>query len=220
MPYLFSRTFMGGRFGVDFGSVRVHTGAEARDLNRSLHAYAFTSGSDIFFADGQFHPGTTDGDRLLAHELTHVVQQTGAVQRSTETRVQTLRLGNWAHQGIQDRLIAENPSLLGEVHIPGALSRDAETAAGFDLDNLDKRGFADLYHSAPNIVSGIRSGYPSKPGVPKQLAIPRASTSTSARVANARSSARPLRIRRKSKAAGLTCSTINPVSRRRSKSAS
>ncbi len=167
----FSRTFMEGRFGVDFGSVRVHTGAEAHDLNRSLHAYAFTSGSDIFFADGQFRPGTTDGDRLLAHELTHVVQQTGAVQRSAETRVQTLRLGNWAHQGIQDRLIAENPSLLGEVHIPGALSPDAETAAGFDLDNLDKRGFADLYHSDPNIVSGIRS-LPVKAGSPEAIGDP------------------------------------------------
>ncbi|HWB85235.1 MAG TPA: DUF4157 domain-containing protein [Bryobacteraceae bacterium] len=166
-----SRTFMEERFGVDFGHVRVHTGTDADDLNRSLHAYAFTSGSDIFFAAGQFRPGTADGDRLLAHELTHVVQQTGAVQRSTETRVQTLRLGNWAHKGIQDRLIADNPDLLGEVHIPGALSPDAEAAAGFDIDNLDKRGFADLYRSAGNIVSGIRS-MPVKASSPEAVGDP------------------------------------------------
>jgi pimeloyl-ACP methyl ester carboxylesterase len=64
-------------FGADFGSVRVHTGSKSDQLNRSMSAKAFTVGSDIFFRQGDYNPGSTDGDELIAHELTHVVQQGG-----------------------------------------------------------------------------------------------------------------------------------------------
>ena len=63
-------------FGVDFNDVRVHTDAEANGLNKSLKARAFTKGNDIFFRQGEYSPGSGDGRKLLAHELTHVVQQT------------------------------------------------------------------------------------------------------------------------------------------------
>jgi hypothetical protein len=63
------------RFGDDFSDVRVHANAGAA---AALQARAFTVGSDIFFAPGEYHPGDHDGQRLLAHELTHVVQQRGA----------------------------------------------------------------------------------------------------------------------------------------------
>ncbi len=62
------------RFGDDFSDVRVHANAGAA---AALQARAFTVGSDIFFAAGDYHPGDHDGQRLLAHELTHVVQQRG-----------------------------------------------------------------------------------------------------------------------------------------------
>ncbi len=65
-------------FGADLAGVRVHTDAEAHDLNRSVGATAFTTGSDIFFGQGAYAPGSGAGDHLLAHELTHVVQQRGA----------------------------------------------------------------------------------------------------------------------------------------------
>jgi len=65
------------KLGADFGHVRIHTGSEVDALNRSLGARAFTTGSDIFFAQGQYDPLPGSGKRLLAHELTHVVQQTG-----------------------------------------------------------------------------------------------------------------------------------------------
>jgi hypothetical protein len=68
-------------FGIDFSGVRVHTGSRADSLNRALNARAFTSGSDIFFRDGEYAPGSAEGRELLAHELTHVVQQGGAVQQ-------------------------------------------------------------------------------------------------------------------------------------------
>ena len=66
------------RLGDDLGDVHVHDDAEAAGLARSVEARAFTVGSDIWFDAGEHRPGTDDGDRLLAHELTHVVQQRGA----------------------------------------------------------------------------------------------------------------------------------------------
>jgi len=70
-----TRGFMESRFGADLGSVRVHTGTEAVRLNRELNARAFTLGSDIYFNEDQYQPRTESGRRLLAHELTHTVQQ-------------------------------------------------------------------------------------------------------------------------------------------------
>jgi hypothetical protein len=66
---------MEGRLGHDFSKVRVHTGTEPNVLNRQLGARAFTVGSDIFFRSGAYEPGSTGGQQLLAHELTHVAQQ-------------------------------------------------------------------------------------------------------------------------------------------------
>lgn len=71
-----TRAYMEPRFGHNFGQVRVHTDEEAAASARSVRALAFTVGSDIVFATGQYSPGTRSGRRLLAHELTHVVQQT------------------------------------------------------------------------------------------------------------------------------------------------
>jgi peptidoglycan hydrolase-like protein with peptidoglycan-binding domain len=63
-------------FQRDFRSVRMHTGTEADSLSRAVGARAFTTGDDIFFREGESAPGTAAGRKLLAHELTHVVQQT------------------------------------------------------------------------------------------------------------------------------------------------
>ena len=64
--------------GDDLGDVRVHTDTTADALARSVSARAFTTGTDVYFAAGEYRPGTPDGDELLAHELTHVAQQRGA----------------------------------------------------------------------------------------------------------------------------------------------
>ena len=66
------------RFGHDFSRVRVHSGAEAEQSALEVSANAYTIGSDIVFGAGRFAPGTNEGRRLIAHELTHVVQQSGA----------------------------------------------------------------------------------------------------------------------------------------------
>jgi hypothetical protein len=73
-----ARSRFSGDLGDGLGDVRVHTDSTANELARSVSARAFVTGSDMFFAQGEYKPGTTGGDRLLAHELTHVVQQRGA----------------------------------------------------------------------------------------------------------------------------------------------
>lgn len=75
------RAQMEPAFNADFSGVRVHADGQADNLNRSLSARAFATGQDIFFKQGEYNPGSSSGRELLAHELTHVVQQNGdAVQ--------------------------------------------------------------------------------------------------------------------------------------------
>ena len=72
---------MGSALGYDVSDVRVHTSPEADELNRQLDAEAFTTGRDVFFREGTYNPHSSDGQELIAHELTHVVDQSeGAVQ--------------------------------------------------------------------------------------------------------------------------------------------
>lgn len=70
-----ARTFSEPRFGRDFSQVRVHTDAQAAQSAQAVNALAFTVGQDIVFGTGQYAPATVAGNKLLAHELTHVVQQ-------------------------------------------------------------------------------------------------------------------------------------------------
>ena len=62
-------------FGADFSGVKVHTDTQSDQLNQSIQAKAFTTGKDIFFRQGEYDPGSRGGQELIAHELTHVVQQ-------------------------------------------------------------------------------------------------------------------------------------------------
>ncbi|WP_293112763.1 DUF4157 domain-containing protein, partial [Moorena sp. SIO4G3] len=76
MPIALSiRKPMEQSFGADFSGVRVHSDAQSDQLNQSIQARAFTTGKDIFFRQGEYNPGSRGGQELIAHELTHVVQQ-------------------------------------------------------------------------------------------------------------------------------------------------
>lgn len=75
-----ARSYFEPRFGHDFSQVRVHSDAQAAEAAQHLRARAFTVGSHVAFGAGQYAPSSTDGRRLLAHELTHVVQQAGNAQ--------------------------------------------------------------------------------------------------------------------------------------------
>ena len=78
------RAVLEPRFGYDFSQVRIHTDARAAESARAVNALAYTVGRDIVFGVGQYAPGTSRGQRLMAHELTHVVQQNS--QGSINTR--------------------------------------------------------------------------------------------------------------------------------------
>jgi len=98
-------------FGSDLSAVRVHNDTRHNHVAKSLNAKAFTVGSDIFFGQGHYIPGSRDGDRLLAHELTHVMQQSsGNVRaRQVESGVQMAEANDSHEQEtdlIADRLIA------------------------------------------------------------------------------------------------------------------
>ena len=87
-----SRQKMEAAFGRDFGGVNVHTDPEAVQLNQELHAHAFTQGRDIYFNSGKYQPGSVRGQHLLAHELTHVVQQ--SEENGIQKAVQLLRVSS------------------------------------------------------------------------------------------------------------------------------
>ena len=78
-----TRAFMEPRFGHDFSKVRVHTDGRAAELAQAVNALAYTVGRNMVFGMGQYVPGTSEGRRLMAHELTHVVQQKGHSRLST-----------------------------------------------------------------------------------------------------------------------------------------
>jgi hypothetical protein len=79
-----TRVAMESSMGADFSGVRVHTGSEAASLSNDLQAQAFTHGNDIYFNEGKYDAASSTGKHLLAHELTHTVQQGAAVQKKTD----------------------------------------------------------------------------------------------------------------------------------------
>lgn len=87
-----TRAFMESRFGHDFASVKVHTDAKAAESAQAVNALAYTVGRDIVFGKGQYQPKTVGGKQLLAHELTHVVQQKGS--NTTPTKVHRQEIAN------------------------------------------------------------------------------------------------------------------------------
>ena len=75
------RDYFEPRFGQDLSDVRIHKGAQASGSAKSIHARAYTTGKDIVLGAGEYAPETREGKELLAHELTHVIQQQGAGRR-------------------------------------------------------------------------------------------------------------------------------------------
>ncbi|MFA5082929.1 MAG: DUF4157 domain-containing protein [Hydrogenophilaceae bacterium] len=97
------RSDMEARFGIDLGTVRIHTGADAARLNETLHAHAFAVGEHIAFNQGRFQPDSAPGRFLLAHELAHVAQQRG---EAAVVEQRPVRRGFWSdlYHGAVDTL--------------------------------------------------------------------------------------------------------------------
>ena len=83
------RSYMEPRFNADFSNVRVHNDPESASLSNQLSARAFTHQNHVFFSQDQYQPGTGEGKQLLAHELTHTIQQGHAIQRSPQVSTTT-----------------------------------------------------------------------------------------------------------------------------------
>ena len=79
-----TRSFFEPRFGYDFSRVRLHTDSRAAESAQAVNALAYTVGNDVVFGAGHYSPGSSAGNRLLAHELTHVVQQNGSSATSLQ----------------------------------------------------------------------------------------------------------------------------------------
>ncbi len=145
------RRDMEPRFGgADFSAVRIHTGATAARASRRLNAAAFTAGSHIAFGRGRFRPERAEGRRLIAHELTHTIQQRGAtqpatVQRSVDTTVRTRSAPRVMRLGVQDALdhFADKAALL-----PGFTM--LTLLLGFNPVNLRR-----VERSAPNLLRAL-----------------------------------------------------------------
>ncbi len=98
------RRFMEPRFRADFGGVRIHTSDRAATLNRQLAARAFTVGRQVFFGRDQFRPENEEGKELIAHELTHTIQQGSVAQRSEDPGVRQQAPVQVQRLGISDAL--------------------------------------------------------------------------------------------------------------------
>lgn len=85
-----TKSHMEHAFGADFSRVSIHTDERAVQLSRQLHAQAFTYGADIYFNQGKYNPDSATGKHLLAHELTHTLQQQATIQRQPESGFSTV----------------------------------------------------------------------------------------------------------------------------------
>jgi hypothetical protein len=146
------RTFLEPRFGFDFSHVRIFCNAEAAESAHSIGALAYTAGPNIVFGAGRYQPGTGEGRRLLAHELTHVVQQglttavsgsrgeslvagrtTPAIQRDTASGQQTIPPGATRQGGPLSITKRYDPDLVSRLEVKQALTAflyQAQAAAG------------------------------------------------------------------------------------------
>ncbi|CAG0999566.1 hypothetical protein BURK2_02905 [Burkholderiales bacterium] len=129
------RSFFEPRFGADFSRVRLHTGPAAEELAGALSARAFTVGADIAFGTGEYAPASAEGQRLLAHELTHVVQQ-----------------GEGEGEAPPDSIQCDNGEPSEEPEAPRATPERAPYRLEFNNPLVDPGGHASLYELGPAVL--------------------------------------------------------------------
>jgi outer membrane protein OmpA-like peptidoglycan-associated protein len=175
------RTFFEPRFGADFSQVRVHTDGRAAESARAVNALAYTVGREVVFGSGQYAPSTSTGRGLLAHELTHVIQQ-GALEGGTSNGNSAILQRRLVTEGVGGCGLCNEARFVGtDVHVliqNGAFpSVRSEFPIGFtelDPDNGDMDGrldllevtidkdersiFASIGEIKPNNYRGIKAG--------------------------------------------------------------
>jgi len=129
------KSFFESKMGYDFSNVRIHNDSEADQSAKSLHALAYTHGNDIVFANNQYQPNTSEGKKLMAHELTHVIQQ----QNNREDTVQ--RYSDTDHH------------ILEEVALTDVFSEE-------ELKNIEHGNMQRDYSQLPSVGTSLLIGEP------------------------------------------------------------
>jgi hypothetical protein len=99
-----TKSFMESRFGADFSNVKIHTGNYAVQLSKDLNAQAFTVGNNIYFNEGKYQPQSDTGKHLLAHELTHTIQQGGSSLNENVIQREVERVSVTTEQNVLSRI--------------------------------------------------------------------------------------------------------------------
>lgn len=136
------------RFGADFSDVRIHSNATAQNLSTDIQAHAFTHGGDIYFNSGKYAPHTSEGGHLLAHELTHTIQQGASSTVSTKSAVSKKSISRSAR--IQKRQSAFIQRVAAERPAPSQLTNAVNHA----------KAEAGLVNSGKEGPDGFRMGWP------------------------------------------------------------
>ncbi len=147
-----TQNFMGERLGANFSNVRIHTDSQSIQMNQDLNAKAFTTGEDIYFNEGEYHPETKEGKELLAHELTHVIQQKSiksnqTIQRDEKKQEKSCIIGKV--QGSGENLAAVNPTDATNVYKIWTTKLEGETQEQ-NIRRTLKLWFNWRYKSPPN----------------------------------------------------------------------
>ncbi|HEY4114163.1 MAG TPA: DUF4157 domain-containing protein [Rhizomicrobium sp.] len=120
-----ARSFLEPRFGRDFADVRVHTDAAAARSADAVGARAYTVGRDVVFAKGQYNPRSTEGRRLLAHEVSHTIQQAGVIASSSSLRIgEASSAAEHESDATADAVMAGAPAAVASQE-HGVIQRDA-----------------------------------------------------------------------------------------------
>lgn len=165
------RSFFESKMGHDFGGVRVHNGAEAASATSSINARAFTRGNDIAFAPGQYQPESIEGRKLLAHELTHVVQQGGAGAASSAGQANVNGGASTISRKVDGDVVQREPDggdAAGD-NATGDSDSQAGDGVGGDADAGDQAVSPEQDLLVEQLMELIQSQGPDSPAVRKFL---------------------------------------------------
>ena len=157
-----TRAFMEPRFGYDFSRVQVHFGGAAEKSARDVNAHAYTVGHDIVFGASRFAPEAHEGRRLIAHELTHVVQQSGingSRVRESDGRRELPNLSTTSGVRVQ-RVPSDTKSPRADVPILGGYKSTSEIVVLYHYGNLEARREMDA-------KTEMGAPFKSPPGYPR-----------------------------------------------------
>ncbi|GAB4578154.1 MAG: hypothetical protein Fur0022_08870 [Anaerolineales bacterium] len=149
-----TRAFMEPRFGADFSGVRVHTDAKAAESARAVNALAYTVGRNVVFGEGQYAPGTNEGKKLFAHELTHVQQQAANSFVEAEDSGSSSVIPNMPDTPVSLMRKANNGGA-GSAALPQVVRESMEEMMGTSFDSV--RVHADGERANHTALSGARA---------------------------------------------------------------